>query len=307
MMPETESPARTIAITGASGLVGRALAEAFAADGVRVLKLVRHPVSKSKPDEVYWKPSAGEIDVAKLEGVDLVFNLAGKGIADDRWTPAVKKLIIDSRVNSTRLIAKTIAGLERKPRALVSASAIGFYGNRGNEALDEDSPPGEGFLTETCQWWENANAPAWEAGVRVAQMRIGVVLSPKGGALAKMLPMFKLGAGGVIGSGEQVMSWIALPDLVRALRFVGDVESVHGAINATTPEPVTNREFTKTLGHQLGRPTLLAVPEFALKLAMGEMSELLLDSARVYPKRLSEAGFAFETPGLKAALERLLK
>ncbi|QDV72182.1 TIGR01777 family oxidoreductase [Botrimarina mediterranea] len=301
------STSRTIAITGASGLVGTALAEAFAADGVRVLRLVRHPVSSSAVDEVYWKPSSGEIDAAKLEGVDLVFNLAGKGIANDRWTPAVKKLIIDSRVNSTRLIAKTVAGLENKPRALVSASAIGFYGDRGDETLDEDSPPGEGFLTETCQWWENAGAPAWEAGVRVAQMRLGMVLSPKGGALAKMLPIFKLGAGGVIGSGEQVMSWIALPDLVRALRFVGDVEAMHGAINATSPEPVTNRQFTKTLGQHLGRPTLLPVPEFALKMAMGEMSELLLDSARVLPKRLSEAGFEFETPGLATALERLLK
>lgn len=301
------SQSRTIAITGASGLVGTALAEAFAADGVRVLKLVRHPVSASNPDEVYWKPSAGEIDAAKLEGVDLVYNLAGKGIADDRWTPAVKKLIVDSRVNSTRLIAKTIAGLQNKPRALVSASAIGFYGSRGDEPLDEDSPAGEGFLTETCQWWENANAAAWEAGVRVAQTRLGMVLSPKGGALAKMLPMFKLGAGGVIGSGEQLMSWIALPDVVRAMRFVGDVEAVHGAVNATSPEPVTNREFTRALGKRLGRPTMLPLPEFALKMAMGEMSELLLDSARVYPKRLTEAGFEFETPTLAAALERLLK
>jgi uncharacterized protein (TIGR01777 family) len=301
------SSSRTVAITGASGLVGTALAEAFAADGVRVLKLVRRPVSASKPDEVYWKPSAGEIDAAKLEGVDLVFNLAGKGIADDRWTPAVKKLIVDSRVNSTRLIAKTIAGLQRKPQTLVSASAIGFYGNRGDERLDEDSPAGEGFLAETCQWWENANAPAWEAGVRVAQLRLGVVLSPHGGALAKMLPMFRLGAGGVVGSGDQVMSWIALPDVVRALRFVGDVEAIHGAVNGTSPEPVTNREFTKALGKQLGRPTMLPVPEFALKMAMGEMSELLLDSARVLPKRLTDAGFEFETPSLAAALERLLK
>lgn len=300
------SASRTIAITGASGLVGTALAEAFAADGVRVLRLVRRPVPSSAEDEVYWKPSSGEIDAAKLEGVDLVFNLAGKGIADDRWTPAVKKLIVDSRVNSTRLIAKTIAGLHDKPRALVSASAVGFYGNRGAEVLDEDSSAGDGFLPETCQQWEAANQPAWEAGVRVAQMRIGLVLSPKGGALAKMLPIFKLGAGGVVGSGDQAMSWIALPDLVRALRFTGDVEAVHGAINATAPNPVTNREFTKTLGAKLNRPTMLPVPEFAIKMAMGESAELLLDGAHVVPKRLSEAGFAFETPTLGEALDRML-
>ncbi|TWU00089.1 Epimerase family protein [Botrimarina colliarenosi] len=301
------SSPRTIAITGASGLVGQALTEAFAADGVRVLRLVRHPVSKSKPDEVYWKPSAGEIDAEKLEGVDVVFNLAGKGIADDRWTPAVKKLIVDSRVNSTRLIAETVAGLTNRPRALVSASAIGFYGDRGSTPVDEDAAAGEGFLAEACQLWESANAPAWEAGVRVAQTRIGIVLSPKGGALAKMLPIFKLGAGGVLGSGEQVMSWIALPDLVRALRFVGDVEAMHGAINAVAPGAVTNREFTTTLGAKLHRPTVLPAPAFALRLAMGEMADpLLLEGARVTPQRLTAAGFNFETPELGPALDRVL-
>lgn len=301
------SSPRTVVITGASGLVGQALTEAFTADGVRVLRLVRRPVAANSENEVYWKPSTGEIDAAKLEGVDLVFHLAGKGIADQRWTPAVKKLIIDSRVQGTQLIAKTLAGLDRKPRALISASAIGFYGDRGDTPVDENAEAGEGFLAETCQQWEAANAPAWEAGLRVAQMRIGIVLSPKGGALAKLLPIFRMGGGGVVGSGKQVMSWIALPDLVAALRFVGDVESMHGAINATAPGAVTNREFTKALGEELNRPTLLPVPAFALRLAMGEMADgLLLEGARVVPKRLTEAGFEFEAPQLAGAFDRVL-
>ncbi|MEO0530554.1 MAG: TIGR01777 family oxidoreductase [Planctomycetota bacterium] len=300
------SSPRTVAITGASGLVGTALTNAFTTDGVRVLRLVRHPAKSD--DEVYWKPSTGEIDAAKLEGVDLVFHLAGKGIADQRWTPAVKRLIVESRVQGTQLIARTLANLENKPRALVSASAIGFYGDRGDTPVDEDSSAGEGFLADTCQKWEAANAAAWEAGLRVAQMRIGIVLSPKGGALAKMLPVFRMGGGGVVGSGDQVMSWIALPDIVAALRFVGDVESMHGAINATAPGAVTNREFVKALGEELNRPTLVPVPAFALKLAMGEMAEgLLLEGARVVPKRLTEAGFSFETPQLPEALDRVLE
>lgn len=298
---------RTVAITGASGLVGRALTAAFQADGVRVLRLVRTPVDQPDSDEVYWKPSSGEIDAERLEGVDLVFHLAGKGIADARWNPQVKKQIVDSRVDGTRLIATALAGLRNKPRALVSASAIGFYGDRGSTPVDEDSAAGEGFLADTCQQWEAANAPAWEAGIRVVQLRIGVVLSPDGGALAKLLPVFNLGGGGVVGSGDQVMSWIALPDLIAALRFAGDVESLHGAVNATAPGAVTNREFTKALGTKLGRPTLVPAPGFLLKLAMGEMAgPLLLEGARVEPKRLAEAGFQFECPTLPKALDRVL-
>lgn len=299
-------PQRTVAITGASGMVGSALADAFRADGVRVLRLVRRPVGDPNSDDVYWKPSAGEIDVGRLEGVDVVFHLAGKPIADSRWTDSVKREIVDSRVDGTNLLAGAVASLENKPRALVSASAIGFYGDR-EEPVDEDSEPGEGFLPRTCQAWEAANAPAWEAGIRVVQMRIGIVLSTKGGALAKMLPAFRFGLGGMLGDGEQVVSWIALPDLIRALRFAGDVESLHGAVNATAPGAVTNREFTKALGAKLRRPTVLPAPGFALKLALGEMAEpLLLDGARVRPRRLIEAGFYFETPELPMALDALL-
>lgn len=297
--------ARTIAITGASGLVGTALTKAFQDDGIRVLRLVRRPVKQ--PDEVFWRPSKGQIDAATLEGVDTVFHLAGKGIANDRWTPDVKRKIVESRVKGTTLLASTLAGLQQKPLTLVSSSAIGFYGDRGNEPLTEEASPGKGFLADTCQQWEAANAPAWEAGIRVVQMRTGIVLSPKGGALAKMLPVFKMGAGGVLGSGDQVMSWISLPDMVRALRFVGDVQSVNGAVNATAPNAVTNREFTKTLGEKLNRPTCLPAPAFMLKMTLGEMAEpLLLDGARVVPQRLTEAGFHFETPTLREALDRVL-
>ncbi|QDT67308.1 Epimerase family protein [Planctomycetes bacterium MalM25] len=298
-------PARTVAVTGASGLVGRALADAFTADGVRILRLVRR--ASNGPDEVHWDPARDEIEADKLEGLDALFHLAGKGIADQRWTPAVKQQIVDSRVRGTRLIAESVANLRHKPRVLVSASAVGFYGDRGAEPVDEDSPGGEGFLAETCEQWEAAGAAAWESGVRVVQVRIGMVLSPKGGALAKMLPVFKLGAGGVVGTGDQVISWIALPDLIRVLRFVADVESMHGVVNATTPGAVTNREFTKALGAQLGRPTFLPAPSFAVKALMGEAAgPLLFQGARVAPKRLTDAGFTFETPDLPSALSRLL-
>lgn len=297
---------RTVAITGASGMVGSALRKAYEAEGVRVLRMVRRPVPSGATDEVYWNPATGEIDAAALEGVDVVFNLAGKGIADGRWTARVKQEIVDSRVKGTRLIAEAIAGRSAKPKALISASAVGFYGDRGDQQLDEDSAAGTGFLAETCQQWEAANAPAWEADIRVVQARIGVVLSPTGGALKKMLPIFRMGMGGSIGSGKQYMSWIALYDLVRMLRFAADTESVHGAVNATAPNPVTNSEFTKTLGRVLGRPTVLPVPEFALKLALGEASAIVLESARVAPSRLIGSGFEFESDTLQGALERLI-
>jgi uncharacterized protein (TIGR01777 family) len=297
---------RKMVVSGASGLVGSALAEELEADGVRVLRLVRKPV-KDPQREVYWKPSQGEIDAERLEGVDAVFHLAGKGIADKRWTPAIKQQIVESRTRSTRLLAEALAGLSQKPRVLVSASATGFYGDRGAELVDEDSPVGNGFLAETCKQWEASCQPAWEAGLRVVQTRIGLVLSPKGGALAKLLPLFRKGLGGTLGRGDQYMSWIALYDLTRVIRFVADHEPLHGVVNTTTPGAVTNRQFTKQLGGKLGRPTILPVPVAALKLAMGEMAgPLLLEGANVWPKRLLEAGFQFETPDLPAALDRLL-
>lgn len=293
------------AISGASGMVGGALVDSLAADEIPSLKLVRKQPA-DPTHECFWKPSTGEIDAARLEGVQTVVHLAGKNIAGQRWTPEVKKQIVDSRVNGTRLLAETVANLERKPQVFVCASAVGIYGARGDEPLTEESPPGEGFLAETCQMWEAACQPAWEAGIRVVQLRIGIVLSPGGGALAKMLPVFRLGGGGVMGSGNQVMSWIALPDLVRAIRFVADNDQIHGAVNATGPEPVTNRQFTQVLGDKLNRPTVVPAPAFGLKLLMGEMSTIVLDGARVLPQRLLDAGFEFRASNLRSALDLVL-
>lgn len=300
------SDVRTFAVTGASGLVGSRLVRELEEDGVRVLRLVRRPVQDADK-EIYWNPAAGEIEADRLEGVDAVIHLAGKAIAIWRWTPEFKRQIAESRTQSTRLLSETLAQLDHKPRVLVGASAIGFYGDRGVEPVDEGSPAGVGFLTEMCQQWEAAYEPASEAGIRTVRVRIGVVLSPQGGALAKMLPLFRWGGGGRLGSGRQMMSWVALPDLIRVLRFVADDESLHGAVNGTAPNPVTNREFTRTLGKVLGRPTLLPAPAFALRLMLGEMADaLLLEGASILPKRLEEAGFKFETPRLAEALERVL-
>ncbi len=299
------SDARTFAVTGASGLVGSQLVKELEEDGVRVLRLVRRPVENEQ--EIRWNPAEGIIDAARLEGVDTVIHLAGKGIATGRWTGEFKRQIVESRTKSTRLLSETLAQLEHKPRVLVGASAIGFYGDRGAEPVDEDSPLGIGFLPEMCQQWEAAYEPASEAGIRTVQVRIGVVLSPNGGAIEKMLPTFKWGVGGRLGNGRQMMSWVALHDLIRVLRFAADSDSLHSAVNATAPHPVTNREFTRTLGKVLGRPTLLPAPAFALRLLLGEMADaLLLEGASILPKRLEEAGFAFETPRLAEALERVL-
>lgn len=300
------SSAKTVAVSGATGFVGSRLVEELETDGVRVLRLVRH-APKDPAKEVCWDPTGGAFDASALEGVDTVFHLAGKGIADERWNARVKREIVDSRVLGTRGLSEALSRLENKPRVMVCASATGFYGDRGSEAVDEDSQAGVGFLADTCKEWEAASQPAWEAGIRVVQTRIGMVLSPEGGALAKLVPVFKLGAGGVVGRGDQVISWIALPDLIRILRFVADNDAVHGAVNATAPHPVTNRAFTKALGKQLGRPTLIPTPAGALRIAMGEMAgPLLLEGARVLPKRLSEAGFQFETPTIDEALGRVL-
>ena len=299
------SDVRTFVVTGASGLVGSQLVKELEADGVRVLRMVRRPVENEQ--EIRWNPAKSTIDAERLEGVDTVIHLAGKGITTGRWTGEFKRQITESRTKSTKLLCETLAQLEQKPRVLVSASAIGFYGDRGTEPVDENSPAGVGFLPEMCQQWEAACEPAWQAGIRTVQLRIGVVLSPKGGALEKMLPTFRWGFGGRLGNGRQMMSWIALHDLIRVLRFVADNDSIHGAVNATAPHPVTNREFTRALGKVLGRWALLPAPAFALRLLLGEMADaLLLEGASILPKRLEEAGFTFETSRLADALERVL-
>jgi uncharacterized protein (TIGR01777 family) len=294
-----------IAVTGASGLIGTALVANLESAGHDIRILVRRPLNDGDR-EIYWQPATGEIDAQELDGVDIVVHLAGKSIAC-RWTANAKEEIRRSRVDSTRLLATSLAKLQYRPQALVSASAVGYYGVRGDEVLTEDSTAGTDFLAEVCQEWENACRPAWEAGIRVVQLRTGMVLSPRGGALAKMLTPFKFGLGGVIGPGDQYMSWITLDDEVRAIKFLIEEPSVHGAVNLVAPQPVTNGQFTKDLGRVLGRPTILPMPSFAARLAFGEMADaLLLGSTRVKPQRLEAAGFQFRDPSLEPALQKLL-
>jgi uncharacterized protein (TIGR01777 family) len=296
-----------IAITGSSGLVGTALTTALETDGHAVRRVVRRAVH-DEDREIRWDPAAGTIESAKLGGIDVIVHLAGENLAAHRWTEAAKARIRDSRIKGTRLLCETLAGLASKPSVLVSASAVGYYGDRGDEPVDESSPPGRGFLSELCQQWEAETHPARDADVRVVNLRLGVVLSPHGGALAKMLTPFKLGLGGIIGSGRQYLSWITLDDAVRVIQFSLGAAAVCGPVNTVAPQPVTNREFTKTLGRVLGRPTILPMPAFAARLAFGEMAdEMLLSGVRVEPRALRSAGFEFQHPDLEPALRYLLK
>lgn len=293
-----------IAVTGASGLVGGALCSLLGAAGSRVYPLVRRV--SADPQAVAWDIEKGEIDAAKLEGIDAVVHLAGENIAG-RWSAAKKKAILESRVKSTRLLCETLAKLKRKPPVLVSASATGIYGERGDAIVDEGSAAGGGFLAEVCKAWEAAAQPARDAGIRVVHPRIGVVLSGKGGALAKMLLPFKLCVGGRVGTGEQYWSWIALEDVLGAIVHALKTPSVAGALNLTAPAPATNAEFTRMLGKVLGRPTIFPVPAFAARMALGEMAEaLLLTSTRAKPKGLLESGYKFKFPELEGALRQAL-
>jgi uncharacterized protein (TIGR01777 family) len=295
-----------VAVTGSSGLIGSALVKVLEAEGQFVRRVVRRP-ARDTEHELFWDPVAEKIDAAQFRDIDAVVHLAGEGIVAHRWNDAFKAKIRDSRVQGTRLLSETLASLSKKPTVLVSASAIGYYGDRGGEWVDESSPPGRGFLSEVCQEWESATQPARDAGIRVVNLRIGVVLSTKGGALAQMLTPFRLGLGGVIGSGRQYISWIALDDLVRAIQFSLHTEAIRGPVNAVAPEPATNHEFTKTLGRLLHRPTLLAMPATAARLAFGEMAdEMLLTGARVKPQVLITAGFRFDYPQLEPALRHVL-
>ncbi len=294
-----------IAITGSTGLVGSALIEALQADGHSVRRVVRGEPRNSS--DIRWDPSAGTIDPRGFTDVDAVVHLAGESVAAHRWSSKVKQEIRDSRVRGTTLLCETLAGMVKKPSALVSASAIGYYGDRGDEPLDETSPSGSGFLAGVCQEWEAATKPARDADIRVVNLRIGVVLSPKGGALASMLTPFKLGLGGVIGSGRQYFSWITLDDLVRTIQFALNASALSGPVNAVAPNPVTNREFTKTLGRVINRPTFVPMPVFAAKFAFGEMAdEMFLGGARVSPAALTAAQFQFAYPQLEPALRHLL-
>jgi len=293
-----------ILIAGASGLVGSALVPKLKAAGAEVTPLVR---SAAKSGEIEWHPDRGSIDAPAMEVCDAVINLAGDGIANGRWTEEKKRRILDSRVNGTRLLSETIANLSRRPATFVNASAIGFYGSRGDELVDEGSGPGEGFLAGVCRQWESATAPAEQAGIRVVKLRLGVILAKDGGILGSMLRPFKLGLGGKVGSGEQVISWVAMADVVAAISSILQNESLRGPINVVAPEPVTNGKFTETLGSVLSRPTFMAMPAFAARLAFGEMAdEMMLSSTRVAPTVLERAGYQFRFPQLRPALEHLL-
>ena len=295
-----------IAITGASGFIGTRLVSRLTGAGHSVLRIgrARPPGADDAPD-VVWD-AATRLDGAALEGVDAVVHLAGENLAA-RWTPARKRAIRESRVQGTGLVARTIASLRRKPSLLVSQSAVGIYGDRGDEALDEGSPPGRGFLSDVVRVWEHSAEPARAAGIRVVHPRTGIVLNPDGGALAKMLPFFSLGLGGTIGSGRQWMSWIALTDVVNAFEFLLADTALEGPVNLTAPGPVTNADFTRSLARVLHRPAIAPVPEFAIRLLYGEMGqETVIEGQRVLPRKLQAAGFRFEYPELEAALRHEL-
>jgi uncharacterized protein (TIGR01777 family) len=294
-----------ILISGSTGLVGSALMPALQSSGHETIRLVRSSSSGTRPQKgsVIWDPVHGQLNPADLEGIDAAIHLAGENIAASRWTPAQKARIRESRVAGTRLLAETLAKLKAPPKTLVCASAIGFYGDRADQRLNEDSPAGTGFLADTCREWEAAATPAADREIRVVHLRTGIVLASQGGALAKMLTPFRLGVAGIIGSGQQYMSWISLDDLVAVISFALTKGTLRGPVNAVAPNSVTNHEFTKTLGRVLRRPTVFPMPAFAARLAFGEMADaLLIASTRVEPNRLIDAGFRFRFPELEAAL-----
>ena len=292
---------------GSNGLVGRALSVRLAETGYSVKPLLR-PQSVGDSDGIAWDPAKGELDPQQLIGADAVIHLGGAGIADRAWTKDRKKLIRDSRVKSTRLLAESLARLERKPEVFLCASAIGYYGNRGDELLDEQSDPSDDFLGSVCQEWEAATQPAADAGIRVVRMRIGLVLAANGGALAKMIPPFKFGLGGPVGSGKQYMSWIHMSDVVGGIHFCLHNREIHGPVNLTAPQPLTNRMFTKALGKALHRPAILPAPAFMIRLIFGEMGrKLLLGGSKVQPLVLQNYGYSFRYPQLDAALKAILE
>jgi len=296
-----------VAITGASGLIGTELRGFLGSRGHECMRLVRSREAARGEDAIFWKPSEGEIDLAGLEGTEAVVHLAGESLFG-RWTQAKKERVWKSRIEGTRLISESIARMDQKPGVLVSSSGINYYGDTGDTVVDESSPRGSGFLAELCEAWEGATRPATEAGVRVVELRTAPVLSPKGGALKVMLPAFKAGVGGRLGSGDQWMSWISVDDMVGTIHHALSTYELQGPVIAASPNPVTNREFTETLGRVLSRPTVIPVPGFALKAVFGSdaADEMLLGGVRVDPARLRATGFEWAQPELEQALRHVL-
>lgn len=294
-----------IAISGASGLIGSALKGSLAADDHEVVTLVRR---EAGPGEISWDPDTGTLDTSAIEGFDAIVNLNGASIAGRRWSASYKKILLASRTNATRTLAEAIKVLDEPPRVFVSASAIGYYGlDRGSEVLDEDEPVGTGFLARLVDYWEEAASPAVQAGVAVVHPRFGHVITAKGGALATMLPLFRLGLGGPLAGGWHYWSSISLVDATRALRFLIDSLGCTGSYNVTAPEPVTYGEFARTLADELHRPALLPVPAVALQIRYGELAENLVASHRVVPRRLLEAGFEFDHPDVRSIIKSALR
>lgn len=296
-----------VVVSGASGFLGTALVRSLRADGHDVVRLVRRPARAD--DEAQWDPSAHRLEPTVLAGADAVVNLSGAAVGDHRWSESYKRQILDSRVDSTTTIATTVAGLpdSQRPQVLLNQSASGYYGDTGEEAVDETGASGEGFLADVVRRWEAATQPAADAGVRIVTPRSGVVLASGGGILAKMLPVFKLGLGGRLGSGRQWMSWIALPDQIGAMRFLLDNDAVAGPVNLTAPEPVRNRDYTKSLARAVHRPAVAVVPRFAVHAAFGGFAdEGVFVSQRVIPSRLEDAGFAFTYVDIDSALTALI-
>ncbi|MGW4028510.1 TIGR01777 family oxidoreductase [Streptomyces sp. NPDC004838] len=292
-----------IAITGSSGLIGTALVRSLRSDSHEVVRLVRRPARAG--DEVEWDPHRQYVDTAGLVGCEAVVNLAGAGVGDRRWTEAYRKEIRDSRVLGTAAIAEAVASLHTPPRVLLCGSAIGYYGDTGERAVDESAPPGDGFLPNVCVEWEEAAAPAQEAGIRTAFARTGLVVA-RGGAWGRMFPLFKAGLGGRVGDGRQYWSFISLHDEVAALRHILDTESLSGPVNCTAPDPVRNRDITKAMSRALHRPALFAVPAGVLRLALGDMAAEVLSSQRVIPTKLLESGFTFAFPTIDDSIRAAL-
>jgi uncharacterized protein (TIGR01777 family) len=299
-----------IVVAGSSGLIGSALVRVLRSEGDgqthQVLRLVRRAVAAD--DEISWDPEGRRgPEPADLAGVDAAINLAGVGLGDHRWTEDYKRQIVESRVSSTELLSQALAQLDPRPRVLLSGSAIGYYGDTGENAVDESAPAGTDFLADVAAKWEAATGAATNAGIQTVLLRTGIVLSTKGGALGKVLPMFRLGVGGRLGSGKQYLSWIARPDYVSAVRFLLDTDGVSGAVNMTAPNPVTNRDYTKALADAVHRPALFPAPTAALKIAIGEFAGSVVGGQRVLPKRLLDDGFEFAYPEVGPALRALIE